>query len=53
MAIESPGVTLVVPAKTPHAVFCKRNMARILVISSSQNADDIIWQEGSDELIKS
>lgn len=49
--------SLIVPPQTPHAVIASYHGANIshntmLVVGSSQDASDIIWEPAADELIK-
>lgn len=54
--LKRPGQMLVVPAGCPHFLryFSRKYepCCRVVVISSSQNGNDIMWEDATDQLIK-
>ncbi len=53
--LKNKGDRLVIPPLTPHSVFCCEYnvlLAEMLVIVSSQDGADIVWEPNADELVK-
>jgi len=54
--LNGPKQTLPIPAGCPHAVICRETLppeqkCDILVISSSQNPSDIVWEDDVEKLL--
>ncbi len=47
----SSGMHLVLPPGTPHALYCTED-SEILIVSSTKDSADIVWQDDVSELVK-